>query len=379
MDIILIASLLVIAYAFIGYPLILTILVSLFKKDILKKESENLSVSLIIAAYNEADVIADKLINSLSLDYPREKLEIIVASDGSTDGTDEIVKSFFEKGIKLNRVDGRKGKTEAQNQTVNVANGDIIIFSDANAIYRTDAIKKIVRNFNDTSVGGVCGRLVYQESNKNRNESESTYWNLESFTKEKEGSLSSVIGANGSIYAVRRNCYVPLPYSVISDFVEPLKIIENGKRFIYEKEAQSYEEIETVSGALGYQRKVRINVRTIIGIIETKRLLNPFRFGWVSFQYLSHKVIRYIVPFLMIVVFALNGLLLKHALWQIMFILQLLFYSLALTGYIRRENKSQYIFISLPWHFVMAHIAIIHAFLLVIKGEKRTTWDTKRG
>lgn len=378
METLLIVLIILIIYAFIGYPAFLAILSIIFKHTVIKKDRTDFTVTLIIAAYNEENIIRDKLLNSLQLDYPSHNIEIIVSSDGSTDKTDEIVKSFKEQGIKLNRVEGRKGKTEAQNQTVRLAKGDIIVFSDANAFYKSDSIKNIVQNFNDERVGGVCGKLIYSNGNNPDKDAESTYWNFESYIKQKESLLSSVIGANGSIYAIRRSLYSPLDNTLISDFVEPLKVIEKGYRFVYEKEAISSEETESVSGPHAYNRKVRINVRTILGIYNTYNLLNVFKYGWVSFQYFSHKILRYIMPLLLFSLFILNLFLLDYFIWKIMFFIQITFYSLAYIGYLRRTNSKQTIIFSLPYYFILVHMAIFTAFYQLGKGERKTTWETER-
>ncbi|MBA7687063.1 hypothetical protein ES703_95523 [subsurface metagenome] len=240
----------IIIYAFVGYLFLLIILSTIIPRKVSKNERDDIYVSIIIAAYNEENVISAKITNMLQLDYPAEKIEIIVASDGSTDRTDEIVRSFADRGVFLYRIEGRKGKTEAQNQAVRIAKGDIIIFSDANALYRSDAIRKIVQNFNDECVGGVCGNLNYSKSDSHKENGESVYWKYENYLKQKESSLSSVLGANGSIYAIRKNLYVPLPPYLISDFVEPLKIVEQCYRVVYEKDAISREDISSVSSFL---------------------------------------------------------------------------------------------------------------------------------
>ena len=378
METLLIVLIILIIYAFIGYPAFLAILSIIFKHTVIKRDRTDFTVTLIIAAYNEENIIREKLLNSLQLDYPSHNIEIIVSSDGSTDKTDEIVKSFKEQGIKLNRVEGRKGKTEAQNQTVRLAKGDIIVFSDANAFYKSDSIKNIVQNFNDERVGGVCGKLIYSNGNNLDKDAESTYWNFESYIKQKESLLSSVIGANGSIYAIRRSLYSPLDNTLISDFVEPLKVIEKGYRFVYEKEAISSEETESVSGPHTYNRKVRINVRTILGIYNTYNLLNVFKYGWVSFQYFSHKILRYIMPLLLFALFIMNLFLLDYFIWKIIFFLQMTFYSLAYIGYLRRTNSKQTIIFSLPYYFILVHMAIFTAFYQLGKGERKTTWETER-
>lgn len=341
-------------------------------------EREDIFVTIIIAAYNEEKVIESKLRNTLELDYPPDNMEIIVASDGSTDKTDEIVHRFSSRGVILNRVEGRKGKTEVQNQTVPIAKGDIIIFSDANALYGHDAVRKIVQNFNDTRVGGVCGKLVYLKSGIEVGDEEDIYWSFENFLKQRESILSSTLGSTGSIYAIRKDLYKPLPYYIISDFVEPLKVVEQGYRVVYENDAISKEHLSTVSGAGAFERRVRINNRTILGLFSTLSLLNIRKYGFVPFQLFSHKILRYLMPFVLVGVFLSNIFLLNSAVWKICFILQCLFYSFSLIGYLRRKNPKQSKVFSLPWFFVWTHLAIILAWLRFLKGKKYAIWETQR-
>lgn len=341
-------------------------------------DREDFNVTIIIAAYNEEKIIADKIENSLQLDYPQERIEIIVASDGSTDGTDDIVRGFSDKGIILNRVEGRKGKTELQNQTVQLAKGEILVFSDANAFYETDAIRKIVQNFNDEKIGGVCGNLVYVKFSEKEENTENIYWKMEKFIKEKESDLSSVLGANGSIYAVRKELYDPLPYFLISDLVEPLKIVEKGYRVVYEKNAISKEDVASVSGTQAFNRKVRINSRSIQGLIYSLGLLDVRKYGWVSFQLFSHKILRYMMPFILIAIIILNIFLAGSLIFNILMILQFVFYLFAFIGYLQANKAEKNKIFTIPWYFTWIHLAILIAFFQLLKGEKKITWETVR-
>ena len=265
------------------YPIMLAFL-SLFMKKASVFRSDEPTVSLIIAAHNEGKIIRDKIENSLELDYPREKLEIIVASDGSSDETNDIVKSFSVKGVKLHAYD-RLGKTGIQNEATLRSSGEIIVFSDANAMYRRDAVRKLVRNFGDDGIGCVSGQLIYRRRDEYvAAESESSYWSYEKYLKSKESALSSLIGVNGSIYAVRKRDYVYIDNKLISDLVEPLEIVRHGKRVVYEPEAVSEEE---PSGSFDkeFKRKVRILTRSIQGVLHMRVLLNPFRYGIFAYSY----------------------------------------------------------------------------------------------
>jgi len=293
----------------IGYPLLLAVSWPLLRRHAVatKVAPSAPPVMLIVAAYNEESVIARKLENCLQLDYPRDKLQIVVASDGSTDRTEEIVESYAARDIVLAKFP-RTGKTGIQNRLARCARADILVFSDANAFYRADAIDKLVRHFAAPSVGGVCGQLVYRVRDAAAGRSERLYWDYEKFMKLRESALSSVVGANGSIYAVRRSDYVPIDDGLISDLVEPLALVRSGKRVVYEPEAISEEEPSDSYG-IEFRRKVRILTRSIVGLISMRELLNPLRFGIFSLQLIMHKLLRFVTPlFLIFAVVALTGL-----------------------------------------------------------------------
>ena len=213
-------AILVVFYTYFGYPL-LTLLLSLFLDNAVNKKDIEPTVTFLITAYNEEKNIEKKLQNTLSLDYPRDKLEIMVASDGSTDRTDEIVKKFSYKGVVLHRVEGRVGKTETQNQAVEVAEGDIVIFSDATTTYKNDAIRKIVRNYNDTSIGAVSGRYEYvNPTGAPVGLGTILFWKYENFIKSRQTRIKTITGCCGCIYSVLRSAYEPLPRTIISDLVK---------------------------------------------------------------------------------------------------------------------------------------------------------------
>jgi cellulose synthase/poly-beta-1,6-N-acetylglucosamine synthase-like glycosyltransferase len=230
LEIIFILSTFLLFYIYFGYPIVLVIF-SVFSKD--KKPSLNEKyrpkVSLIIAAYNEERVIEKKIKNSLALDYPKDKLEIIIFSDSSVDKTDEIVKQYKDSGIKLYRIEGRRGKTFCQNEVVKLAEGEILIFSDANSMYQTDVIKNMIPYFSNDNIGCVVGELRYENKKTDKKskhvEGENIYWKYDKILKMLESKISSVVTANGSIYSIRKSVYVPLEANMNSDFIEVLRMI----------------------------------------------------------------------------------------------------------------------------------------------------------
>lgn len=369
----------IIFYVYIGYPLIIFIVALINQKTVDKNENYVPSVSLIISAYNEEDIIEAKLNNCLSLNYPKEKLEIIVFSDASTDRTDEIVKKFENNGINFIQILERKGKTAGQNIAVTRASGEIIIFSDANAFYRQDAIRKIVRNFYDPSVGCVCGELVYYSEDRCLiGEAEDVYWNYEKFIKRREDRAASILGANGSIYAIRKNLFAPLPDEIISDFIEPFKIIEQGYRVVYEPEAYSFEQ-STTNFVEEYHRKKRIVNRSCYALVYYKQFLNPIKYPLLGFQLFSHKILRWLIPFYLPIIFMANIFLLKSLFFQVSLGLQILFYGTALLGYFLEKNKWHNILFYTPFYYCLVNIASLQAIInLFIRRKKVVTWKPIR-
>ena len=369
----------IILYVYLGYPLVITLLAAINRKTVTKDDNYEPSVSLIIAAYNEEAIIAEKLNNCLLLNYPKDKLEIIVFSDASTDRTAEIVKSFEQDHIILIDLTERKGKTAGQNLAATQATGEIIIFSDANALYQEDAIRKIVRNFNDPSVGCVCGELVYYSEDKSLiGDAENVYWDYEKFIKRQEDRAASILGANGSIYAVRKQLYSPLPEDIISDFIEPFKIIAQGYRVVYEPEAISFEQ-STTNFIEEYHRKKRIINRSFYSLLYFSSFLNPFRYPLLSFQLFSHKILRWMIPVYLPIIFIVNMFLLKSLFFQVTFGLQIIFYVTALLGYVLEKNRWHNIFFYAPFYFCLVNIASLDAIInLFIKRKNVVTWNPIR-
>ena len=365
-------------YTYVGYPLLLLIFTA-FRKNRATPQSETLPhVSLVISAYNEESIIGRKLDNSLELDYPKEKIEIVVASDNSSDRTNEIVKSYQDDSVRLFENETRSGKTRIQNLVVRNVRGEIIVFSDANAMYDPDAIGHLVKHFADQKVGCVCGELQYANYRDSVSGSqENIYWDYEKFLKRKENLFGTILGVNGSIYAVRKKCYIPLPANLISDFIEPLKIFESGSRVVYEPKAISSEES---SGTFReeFTRKKRIILRSISSLFWNSSLLNPFKNPTLSFQLISHKILRWCVPLLLLGIFILNLFLLESHLFQYLFCLQLAFYALAILGYSFEKKNWRASIIYAPFYFVMVNFAAFLAIVEFLKGKNIVAWEPSR-
>jgi len=367
----------IIAYTYFGYSLLIYLISLMVNNKVNKKDIEP-SVTFLITAYNEEESIRQKLENTLNLDYPKDKLEIIVASDGSTDRTEEIVKEFRDKGVMLHRVEGRVGKTETQNQAVKIARGDIVIFSDATTEYKRDTIKKIVRNYNDLTVGAVSGRYEYIDP-KGTQVGLATilFWRYENFIKSRQTRIKTITGACGCIYSVRRELYEPLRRDVISDLVEPLKILEKGYRIAFEPEAIAYEQT-TERSSQEFNMRIRVISRGMNGLLSVKGLLNPFRYGFVSFQLVSHKVLRWLIPFFATILFFSNLALLGNRFYNLIFILQVFFYLFALLGWVVDHYNKKFKLFSLPLYFCVVNLASAASLIKTIWGEKDIVWETTR-
>lgn len=282
-------------YVYAGYPILVWLVSQLAPKNIKRGVFEP-NVTVLITAYNEEKDIRVKIKNTLKIGYPKEKLEILVASDGSTDRTDEIVREFASEGVKLFRQEGRKGKTYTQNKAIEQAKGEIILFSDATTAYQIDVLREILPNFADESVGCVAGKLVYvDETKSNVGKGAKQYWNYETFLKERESLACSLIGASGCLYAVRKSAYQPMYPEACSDFLICTIIYRQGLRSVYEPKAICTEETNRQADK-EMRMRVRIISQTFIDLWRNRDMLNPFRSGFYAIELTSHKVLRYAVP-----------------------------------------------------------------------------------
>src|ERR1700686_2148926 len=321
-------------YTYAGYPLLVAFVSAIRPRRVRRGEFQP-TVSVIITAYNEELALAAKLENTMALDYPGELLEIIVASDCSSDHTDKIARQFGPRGVRLHRQTERFGKTAAQNAAVEVARGEIILFSDATSHYQPNVIRTLMPNFADPSVGCVAGRLVYVDKlDSGVGRGARSYWNYETFLKTHESRACSLIGASGCLYAVRRSAYVPLYHKACSDFIIATKMVEQGLRAVYEPDAICQEE---TNGRADKEMKMRVRViaQTFTDLWRHRAMLNPFRNGFYAVQLLSHKVMRYFVPFFLMAIFAASAILTPGFLiYRIMFAAQLVGYACAALAWV---------------------------------------------
>ncbi len=369
-------------YIYMGYPILLKLL-TVNKKVIAFKEDYFPTVSILIAAHNEEKYIADTLLNKLDLNYPKEKLEIIVVSDESEDQTDKIVKQIAldsDVRVKLVRQIPRVGKTSGLNLIIPEAQGEIIVFSDANSIYEKDALKKLVRNFIDNDIGYVTGKMEYINADGSLvGDGCTSYMKYENWLREQETLVGSIVGVCGGIDAMRKSLYETLEADQLLDFVQPLKVFEKGYRVIYEPEALLREEALDNSDQ-EYAMRVRVTLRALWALYEMRQLLNPVKYCVFSLQLISHKLLRYLAFIPIVLCFILNVLLISTGgIYIILFLTQSLFYFFAWQGKQQKEIKYVPAYYFFPYYFSLLNMACVHATWRYLKGEKHVIWNPRGG
>jgi len=376
------SSLFLIFYTYIGYPLLLYV-AQLFSKQkkCSRQDRELPKVTLLISAYNEEKSIGKKIVNTLELDYPPELLEIIAISDGSTDQTDHIIQTFADRGVILKRYDGRIGKTACLNRTIPLTTGAIIVFSDANAFYPKHALRALVARFASEDTGFVTGYTRYTgDGDSGSLSSVGLYTKLEVWTKKLEGALGSCISADGAIFAIRKSLYIPLQDHDINDLVIPSKILSQGYRGLLAKDAFCIENAAR-SSEDEFARQVRITSRTLRAIFGHRSLINPFKYPLVSLALISHKLIRFLVPFLLVFAFVSNVYLVFaqfEPLYLGTWLAQMGFYILA---FIDPKHLTPYGMLRISEicrTFVMVNWAIVHGWIKYFQSETYTTWKPTR-
>jgi len=329
-------------------------------------------VSVLIAAYNEQDCIAHRLDNLLAQDYPADKLEILVGSDASTDETDAIVHRYAARGVKLSRAE-RCGKAGVLSRLVSMAKGDVLVMTDANTEFERDAVRLLVQPLRDEGTGLVCGRLRLH-SPAGAPVAESAYWKLESLLKLYESRRGCVMGANGGIYAVRKDLFAPLPAgTVVDDFVAALRVLEAGSRVAYEPEAVAHEEAAPDHSG-EYRRRVRIAAGCFRALSQHRHLLSP-RHGFTAFALWSHKVLRWFVPHAMVVALLANIFLARGSTFFTLTLLaQCTGYALAALSLLGTTPRHVRTLADAAAHFVEMNAALLVGFVKYSRGAQGQTW-----
>lgn len=369
-------------YIYIGYPLIIDLLARTLHRT--HEASDRLPpVSVLIAAHNEERDIEATLLNKISLDYPRDRLEILVVSDESSDRTDSIVEAVAvaaDVPVKLFRQQPRRGKTAGLNLLVPYASGEILVFSDANSIYASDALRMLVRNFADPGIGYVTGKMVYTNADGSlTGDGCSSYMKYENWLRERETRAGSIVGVDGGIDAMRKALYESLADDQLPDFVQPLKVVGQGRRVIYEPEALLMEAALDDAGR-EYTMRVRVSLRALWAMHDMYTLFNPLKYGLFSFQLFSHKLLRYLAFVPVMLVFVTNLMLLEQGeIYTWLLVAQVIFYLLAAGGYLLAGRANSPVLLTLPYYFTLLNVACLHAAWRYLKGEKQVIWKPRTG
>lgn len=366
-----------IVYVYAGYPLLAWVLSAVAGRRV-RKDSITPRVTVLTAAYNEAAWIGQTVQNKLDQDYPPELLDVIVVSDESADGTDDIVSSLGSR-VQLIRQSPRAGKTAALNLAVARAAGEILVFSDANSMYAPDTIRRLVSNFADPDVGYVTGKMVYvNEDGSLVGDGCSAYMKYENWLRASESRLAAVIGVDGGVDAVRRSVYRPMRADQQPDFVLPLSVAEQGYRVVYDPGAQLHESALSEHDA-EYRMRVRVTLRALWALRDMRRLMNPLRHGLLAFQIISHKLLRYLafVPLAAALLISWS-LAANNPLMLLAALLQTTAYVLAAVGWAGR-GRNHSTLIGFPYYFVLLNVACALAVVKFIGGQRQAIWSPRTG
>lgn len=375
----------IVFYAYLGYGILLYLIIRirrLFrsgKKKVFDSDYEP-EVTLFIAAYNEKDFVGEKMKNITGLDYPSEKLHVMWVTDGSNDGTPELLRKF--NNIEVYHLNERNGKIGAMNRGMKFVKTPIVIFSDANTLISRDSVRRIVSLFSDPRVGCVSGekRISMHEKDSAAGAGEGLYWKYESTLKKWDAELYSVAGAAGELFAIRSDLFIEMEKdTLLDDFMISLRIAQQGYTIQYDPEAYA---IESASADIKEElkRKIRISAGGIQSMIRMKSLLNIFRYGILSFQYISHRVLRWsLAPVSLLLMIPLNAVLAireqPFGIYSVLFLSQLFFYCLALIGWYLENNsiKSRILFV--PYYFLIMNLSVFLGFRRYLQGSQPVNWE----
>lgn len=343
-------------------------------------------VCLFVTAYNEAGYVDAKVENMLAMNYPSDKIQYLWITDGSDDGTPEKLNQF--PGIEVHHLPERKGKINAMNRGMQFVKAPIVIFSDSNTILCTDAVSIIVQTFGDSKVGCIAGekRIISNKADGAAGSGENLYWKFESWVKRMDSELNSAVGAVGELFAIRTALYTEVENdTILDDFIISLRIAEKGYRIAYTPDAYAIE-TASVNVSEELKRKVRIAAGGLQTIVRLKELLNPFRFGWLSLQYISHKVLRWtIAPLALFSLFFVNLLILLNGhnedistFYSTFFYLQSFMYLLALIGWMLERRKIRFKLLFVPFYFTAINYASIRGWMRFLKGNQSVRWEKSK-
>ena len=338
------------------------------------------TVTVVVSVYNEETVIEDKLKNHEASDYPAEKVSFLFGSDGSTDSTNEVLRRCHGENVVPHLFSRRRGKAAVLNDLVNESQSEIVIFSDANTSFRPDTVRMLVQPFADPTVGAVCGELVVvSDSQTTGGFGERLYWKLENMLKTGESRISSTLGATGAVYAIRKSLFVPLPLGkvVMDDFIIPMGVLKRGFRIVYNPDAVAYERpTNSVGGE--FRRRIRIAAANFNGISEYSSLLTP-RKGFVAFALWSHKLLRWVVPFLFLIVLGSTAFAARTSPFFLLVLwVEIAFLFMAFLGFVLDRLKINAGIFGMPYYFVAINCALIVGFIRYLFGSQQPTWEIVR-
>ena len=365
------------AYVYVFYPLLVAILADRFGRPVVRRDITP-RVTIVLTVYNEAACIKAKLDNLSALDYPRDLVDIMVVSDGSTDATEEIAAAYDPGRVSVLRIDGRRGKTACQNAAAVAAAGEILVFTDATTHVHADALRQLVQNLADPKVGCVGGRLVYvTEVDNMTGRGGETYWSYELRLRAAESSLGSLIGVSGCLYAVRRSAYRAIEPGLISDFVIAMTMQEQRLRTVLAPEAVCFE-TTLDRGSEELSMRVRVAIRSLNALVRGRRFLNPFRYGLFAWQLWSHKVLRYASPVLWLTALAANVLLAGETPYLVLLIAQTLLIAAGAAGFMVHRDARTTPVLGRPYYLLLTNAASLIATLRYLRGERMVTWTPIR-
>lgn len=369
-------SLISIFYAYLGYPILLYAINKMAGLSDRLNEYENgyePKISIIMPVFNEEAIIEKKIENLRQLNYPEDKFEVLIVSDASTDRTREIVQKKLDPVVKYFELPKRSGKVAALNFGLKEAKNEIIVFTDASIMLDPDALKNIIINFQDENIGCISGEDHIHESG-----GEGLYGRYELFLRNLESKVHSIVGASGSFYAQRKELCSAFKEGMAPDFLSVLATVEKGYRAVTEPSAFGIM-TSLKSSSDEFNRKVRTLVRGMSAMFYKKNLLNPLKYGLFSFELLSHKIMRWLVPFFLISLLLSNLFLLDSSIYLLAFITQVIFYLLAVSSMSKIINIHEKIYVKVPLYFIAVNAAILFAWVKYLSGTKQEIWNpTKR-
>lgn len=372
-------SLAIMAYTFVGYGIIITVLAMFKKQSVLPElNDEDLpEITMVVAAYNEAEIIEAKVMNCMDLDYPTDKLKLFFVTDGSDDGTNTMIQELPE--VRVFHQAERKGKIAAVNRTMPMVTTELTVFTDANVMINKEGLKNMVRHFQSNQIGAVSGEKVVlsKKADGASASGEGIYWKYESYLKKKDAAWNTLVGAAGELFAIRTRLFETVDTNIlIEDFIMTMGIAVKGYKVAYEPNAIASETAST-NIIEETKRKVRIAAGGLQAVIKLSYLLNPFYLTRLSFQYLSHRVLRWtLMPLAMVTTLATSALLANaHALYLFFFLAQMLFYSVAVSGHFLQDKPIQLKGFFAPYYFVFMHICVVRGWFRYFSGNQKVTWE----